>query len=199
MDEQSNLSEVDNKIWEEQQVLSKVIDALLKLDVEARYKILRTLMTFFEVDVQQDKSSAFIRSDRPNTRQTLREHSFTNHVKISPKEFIMEKEPETDVERVVCLSYYLAHYRDVRHFKTSDISNINTEAAQRKFANTAYVVNNATQSGYLAQAPGNSKQLSAMGEQYVEALPDRALAKSVALKSRSRRAKKKRVIGTDYD
>jgi hypothetical protein len=102
---------------------------------------------------------------------------------------MLEKASRTDVDRVVCLAYYLSHYRDKPHFKTSDISKLNTEAAQRKLANAAYAVNNATQGGYLAQAPGGLKQLSVLGEQYVEVLPDREAGKAVLERLRPRRSR----------
>ena len=103
----------------------------------------------------------------------------------------MEKSPQTDVERVVCLAFYLAHYRDVRYFKTADVSKLNTEAAQRKLANTTYSINTATQAGYIAPATKNAKQLSAMGERFVQALPDHAAAKDIRTSMRPKRARKK--------
>jgi hypothetical protein len=101
---------------------------------------------------------------------------------------MLEKDPKTDVDRVVALGYYLAKYRDMPHFKTLDISKLNTEAAQRKLANAAYAINNAFQRGYMVPAPGGTKQISAMGEQYVEALPNREAAKEVLLRFRPRRS-----------
>ena len=35
---------------------------------------------------------------------------------MSPKDFLMEKAPNTDVERIACLAYYLTHYRSTPHF-----------------------------------------------------------------------------------
>ena len=67
---------------------------------------------------------------------------------ITPKEFILQKQPHTGVERVACLAYYLTHYRDISHFKTLDISKLNTEAAQPKFANAALSVNDASKTGH---------------------------------------------------
>lgn len=55
-----------------------------------------------------------------------------------PKEFMVQKRPRTDIERVACLGFYLTHYRDTPHFKTLDISKLNTEAAQPKFTNAAW-------------------------------------------------------------
>ena len=45
------------------------------------------------------------------------------------------------------------------HFRTVDISKLNTEAAQIKFANAAYTVTNATNAGFLVPAGKGNKQL----------------------------------------
>jgi hypothetical protein len=103
---------------------------------------------------------------------------FSTHESISPKEFLAQKQPRTDVERVACLAYYLTHYRQTANFKTLDLAKINTEAAHPKFSNAAYAANNATNAGYLAPAQGGLRQISAAGEQYVHTLPDRDAAKA---------------------
>ena len=108
----------------------------------------------------------------------------------SPKDFLFQKQPNTDAERVACLAFYLTHYRAMPHFKTLDISKLNTEAAQRKFANSTYSVNNATQAGYLAPVSRGMKQLAAEGERYVDALPDRAAAKAAFRTPKTRRSRR---------
>ena len=110
---------------------------------------------------------------------------------MSPKEFLFEKKPQTDVERIACLAHYLTHYRSTPHFKTTDLSLLNTEAAQPKFANTAYSSNNAVKLGYLVSSTKGQRQLSAVGERFVFALPDREAAKE-ALASLKRRSKTKK-------
>lgn len=112
---------------------------------------------------------------------------------MSPKDFIMEKQPRTDVERVASLAYYLTHYKNTPHFRTLDISKMNTEAAQPKFSNAAMAVDNATKTGYLVPATKGNKQLSARGEQFVQALPDRDAAKEVMSNTRQRRRTRKQV------
>jgi hypothetical protein len=91
------------------------------------------------------------------------------------------------VEKVACLAYYLTHYRDTPHFKTLDISKLNTEAALIKLSNPAVSVDNATKMRYLVPATKGNKQLSAIGEQFVLALPDRERAKDVMSQARPRR------------
>ena len=114
-----------------------------------------------------------------------REPRFSRAEELTPKDFLFQKQPNTDIERIACLAYYLTHYRDTPHFKTTDVSKLNTEAAQIKLSNPSYSVNNATRAGMLAAATKGLKQLSAQGEKYVEVLPDRDAARGL-LKPRSK-------------
>ncbi|WP_159079571.1 hypothetical protein [Plantactinospora sp. BC1] len=98
---------------------------------------------------------------------------------LSPREFISQKKPQSLVERIACLGYYLTHYRDTRHFKTPDIVALNTEAAAHKFGNPSRDVDNADrQNGYIVSAGKGAKQLTVRGEALVEALPDREAVKA---------------------
>ncbi len=124
---------------------------------------------------------------RPNTRDDR--VGFVERTAMTPKEFLLGKEPQTDVERVACLAYFLTHYRETPHFKTLDLSELNTEAAQPKFSNASVAVNNATTSGYLVPSRSGQKQLSSLGEQYVLALPDREAAKAAVERMKKRRPK----------
>ena len=112
---------------------------------------------------------------------------------LSPKDFLAEKKPTSDVERVACLGFYLTHNRATPHFKTVDINKLNTEAAQRKFTNAAATVGNATRLGYLATATKGMKRIAPEGEKYVQQLPDREAAKAAF---RARKAKRQRQGGT---
>jgi hypothetical protein len=98
---------------------------------------------------------------------------------LTPKNFLLEKKPATDVERATCLAYYLAHYRDTSKFKTKQLTELNKEAAQPKFSNAAVAVQNATvQNQFLSQAGAGDKQITARGEALVEALPDQEKVKA---------------------
>ena len=97
----------------------------------------------------------------------------------TPKAFFVERRPVTDVERVTCLAYYLTHFKNTPQFKTKELSELNKEAAQPKFSNTAVAVRNATnQNQFLSQAGGGKKQITARGEAMVEALPDQEKVKA---------------------
>ncbi len=163
-------------------VLRTIIDGLTRLDDESRARVIRTVATFFDLDgralgateISSVSESANANSERPPAAR------FSGRPDMSPKEFLFVKSPRTDIERVACLGFYLTHYQALSEFGTAEISSLNLEGAQPRFANTAQAVKNATARGFLAQASGGRKQLSAFGEQYVQALPDRVAAQAVS-------------------
>lgn len=164
--------------------LKKMLDIMSLVAPENRQRLLQSLATFY--DLTQPRSSGF--SGQSQKRQGI---PFSEEKIVSPKEFLFEKKPQTDVERVTALAYYLTHYRDTPFFKTLNVSKLNTEAAQAKFSNPTIAVDNAAKYGYLVPASKGNKQLSAIGEILVQALPDRDAAKAALQHARPRRKAKK--------
>lgn len=110
---------------------------------------------------------------------------------LTPKQFLAAKRPANDVQRIACLAYFLTHERRQQHFKTKDLTALNTEAAGLRVGNPAQAVANATKvSGYLAPAGGGSKQISAIGEAFVQALPDQPAALAAARNAAPKRRKR---------
>ena len=188
-----------NTVVDERQIreaAKDVIDRLADFDNETRLRVFRKALGFFELDIVPTTTPArHAQSDRdkvPSLQSPANGGAphFGDRAELPPKEFVFQKQPRTDIERVACLAYYLTHYRDTRRFKTIDLSKLNTEAAQTKFSNTAFAVVNATNAGLLVVGEKGSKQLSKDGELYVEALPDRDKAKEVMANARIRRRRK---------
>src|SRR5580765_1118310 len=102
----------------------------------------------------------------------------TPSTEISPKHFMAEKRPKTDMQRVACLAFYLTHHRNIQFFKTRDLTDLNKEAAQPQMSNPTVAVRNATNQQYLAIAGGGSKQITTRGEEMVKALPDHERVKA---------------------
>jgi hypothetical protein len=167
------------------QALTEILSVFAKVNPETRQRLLQTVITFFGANetLGGDRESQAY-SITPST-------SFSVDRTISPKEFLLDKRPKTDVERVACLAYYLTHYRSTPHFKTIDLSKLNTEAAQAKFSNAATAVDNATSGGYLIPVTRGNKQLSAAGEVFVQNLPDRDAARAAMASAHLRRKYKK--------
>jgi hypothetical protein len=160
--------------------LKQMLDIMNNVAPEGRQRLLSSLATVFDLS----QSTPFGNSGVVHKRQGI---PFSEEKILSPKEFVFQKKPQSDVERVTVLAYYLTHYKDTPYFKTLDISKLNTEAAQAKFSNAAYAVENATKYGYLVPASKGNKQLSAAGELFVQALPDREAAKEAMQSARPKR------------
>ena len=170
--------------------LRTVIEALDRYDQETRARILRTVQTFFGIDNGPHRVH-HSSGDTGSRATAARDLTFTDRPSLSPKDFMRDKQPRTDIERVACLAYYLTHYGETQHFKTLDISKLNTEAAQIKFSNPAFSVANATNAGYLTTAERGNKQLTSLGEELVNALPDRERAKAVVANQRRRKPRRR--------
>ena len=170
--------------------LTAVLAICQRLQPRGRRRLIDTITTFFGVGNPpgfMDIRGFSTPSERPYSSPTP---ELPEKADLSAKDFILQKQPQTGVERVVCLAFYLTHYRDTPHFKTLDISKLNTEAAQPKFANAALTVNDATKSGYLISVTKGNKQLSAAGELFVHALPNREEARAAMASARPKRRRK---------
>jgi hypothetical protein len=177
--------------------LQAVISALQALDADARQRIFDSAATFLELD--RPAPQAALQRPEP-AASAAQSHvgassagypAFSQDTAMSPKEFLFQKQPRSDVERIAALAFYLTHYRDTTQFKTLDLSKLNTEAAQPKFSNAASSANNAVKQGYLVPTTKGQRQLSAAGERFVNALPDREAARlAMSAGAPRRRARK---------
>jgi hypothetical protein len=170
------------------EALSTIVGILKQLETDVQKRVLHSVQTFLGLSLPQNLPQ---QSDVALTSPVTFGSEFSRDRALSPKEFLRDKHPVTDVERVTCLAYYLTHYRDTPHFKTVDISTLNTEAAQPKFSNASVSVDNARSLGYLVPATKGNKQISAVGEKFVELLPDRDAAREAFSNFRPRRNGKK--------
>src|SRR5687768_1411147 len=106
MTEQSSTD--DRKVHD---AVQKAIALLMNFDDEARLRVLRTISTFFDLDTaignRGNHSGYIVEAARDPGAP-----SFSDRPELPPKEFLFQKQPKTDLERVACLAYYLSHYRD---------------------------------------------------------------------------------------
>jgi hypothetical protein len=164
-----------------------IVSAMKSLDREDRIRLLTAIAVLFDLPLPSARSMPSRIGEAPLNPIASTTGSFSEDRSQSPKEFLFEKQPQTDMDRVACLAYYLAHYRGTPHFKTLDISKLNTEAAQLKFSNATKTVDNALRAGLLVPASKGQKQLSAAGERYVQALPDKTAARAALVRARPKR------------
>jgi hypothetical protein len=175
---------------QELEIVTYVLKAFQEIPQDSRRRVVDTVARFFDLRTENVARAAMpSRSPDPVSEMAERPTvpTFSEDRSITPKQFMFQKQPRTDVEKAACLAYYLTHYRDAPYFKTLDISKLNTEAAQVKFSNPAVAVENATKQLYLVPATKGNKQISALGEQFVLALPDRDQARDVMNNARPRR------------
>jgi len=178
--------------------VSQIIELLEPLAPAAREHVLRTIATWFNIPMtfKSQYAEPTLRPDpwkssEPSQLTIIDDDKFSGRSVLAPKDFIFEKDPNTEVERLACLGYYLTHFRDTPHFKNIDLVQLNTEAAQRRLSNPAVAASNAMRDGFFVQAPRSGyKQLSAMGERFVLALPNREAAQQVKQRMASRRGRR---------
>jgi hypothetical protein len=172
--------------------LGAVLEALGPLDAQQQYWVVSSAVERLGIQRGPVRSEAL--SNRSSQKESNGSGLDQSELKdVTPKQFIDSKSPRTDVERVACLAYYLAHARGQSVIKTENISKLNTEAAQPKLSNASVAIRNATsQSGFLADAGRGQKQITALGEKVVMALPDRDAVKIAIENAKSRRRKARR-------
>jgi hypothetical protein len=168
-------------------VLSTIVRHLQSLSADAQQRVIASALTFLGLPVNSQNSLVALMPQPGGQTAVAPTGRFSQDRTPSPKDFLFEKRPTSDVERVACLGYYLTHYRDTPYFKTLDLSKLNTEGAQLKMTNPAMAVDNATKAGLLVPASKGAKQISSMGELYVQALPDKAAAREAIAHARPKR------------
>ena len=163
--------------------LSDVLSALEGLKQSDQVWVLETAASRINSMVSGD-------SIRKPAAASLRALGADHGTRTDPKAFMRTKDPKNDVQRVACLAHFLTDQRKMPHFKARDLSTLNTEAAGPRI-NISRAVNNATnQNRYLAAAGGGKKQITALGEDVVKALPDQEAARAAEEKGRPKRKRK---------
>lgn len=168
--------------------LGEVLDSLSKLEPVAQQWVLTTAANRLQVTVGPGTLGAA----PPAGGAMIMAGSVGG---LSPKDFLRAKAPKLDVDRVACLAFYLTHGRQTASYAARELTAINTEAAGPKINMSRAADNAAKQSGYLTSAGKGKKQITAHGEDVVNALPDydkvKAILASHKGKARKKRAKKK--------
>src|SRR4030065_690478 len=104
--------------------------------------------------------------------------------------FIRIKKPATDVQRVACLGYYLVHTTGQPGFTSKDVATAHTNSGGSKINLTRAIDNATRRSKYISARSGREKQLTTLGEDVVNALPDQEGVKTIEADAKSGRGKK---------
>ena len=176
---------------DELSALGTVLETLEPLDEPKRLFILKTAIERLGIDGTVLSAQGGLRSGTGASAAAGLPVASTEVAGMRPKDFMRSKQPATDVQRIACLAYYLTRARSTPQFKTMDLTKLNTEAAGARFSNAAVAVMNATAtSGFLAPAGGGRKQVTALGEDVVEALPNQEQVKAVVVTGRKARRRR---------
>jgi hypothetical protein len=109
--------------------LTSIIEVLSRLDDESRTRVLKSVLSFFHFTLDGDYPATRARIEAFSPPSPIQRPNFSEGHQPTPKQFLLEKAPQTDVERIACLAYYLTNYRETPHFTTLDLAKLNTEAA----------------------------------------------------------------------
>ena len=104
--------------------------------------------------------------------------------------FIRIKKQATDVQRVACLGYYLVHTTGQPGFTSKDVATAHTNSGGSKINLTRAIDNATRRSKYISARSGREKQLTTLGEDVVNALPDQEGVKTIEADAKSGRGKK---------
>jgi hypothetical protein len=108
------------------------------------------------------------------------------------KDFLKQKRPKTDVQRIACLAFFLTHHMNQPRFGTKDVRVLNDKAGWTPFANPTVAIANATrQNRFIAAASQGKKRITNVGEDVVNALPDQDAVKSAVASHGKLRKKNK--------
>lgn len=179
---------------DEIEALGVVLDALSSLDDEKRAFVYKMAGERLGIVFSTQRESGQSGSDASGGGGDTDDDGNIVNDNITPKDFMRKKNAKTDVERIACLAFYLTHHRGTGAFKTKEVTDLNTEAALPKLSNASQSMKNATnQNNYLASAGKGNKQITALGEDVVNALPDHEKVAEVLANSRKPKRRKKRV------
>lgn len=178
-----------NALVPEVEALGAILTALTGLDDAVKKWVLQTAADRFQVPLAQEGQGGVRGASTPAARPAVALGD-----NPSPKEFMKAKAPQNDVQRAACLAFFLTNYRDTQHFKSIDLTRLNTDAAGPKINMPRAVDNAVARNHYLAVAGAGKKQITSHGEDVVNALPDQDAVKEVEAKAvkKTKRAAKGR-------
>jgi hypothetical protein len=174
-------------------VLKTVVDALEPLDAPDRQWVLTTAASRWSLPAPV--------ANPPNTNpNTLTGGAQSTDVQgvLARKDargFIRIKRPSNDVQRVACLGYYHVQTGGGTTFTSKELVQLNTASGGTNI-NIHRAVDNATRrAAYLSTVKGHNKQLTTLGEDVVNALPDQSKVTEIDDEASARRRGKRRRKG----
>ncbi len=82
--------------------LQKILHLLKPFDRNSVKKIIKTVLTFYDLEITQSFGGTLRKEINSN-----KESKFSENRDTSPKDFMMEKNPQTDVERIAYFQHII--------------------------------------------------------------------------------------------
>ena len=164
--------------------LVAVIAALEPLNDTDRHWVIQSAASKFTLTVQTAAGGAQSGAATPSITTAPAAGAAPTDVqaaitKKDSRAFIRIKKPVTDVQRVACIGYYLVQTSGQQGFTSKALATAHTDSGGSKI-NMPRALDNATRRAkYLSNRGPREKQLTTLGEDVVNALPDQATVKII--------------------
>jgi hypothetical protein len=110
------------------EVLNAVIQSLGRLPADSRLRVIKAILSFYELgaehlEVKRPIESSFAQEPAHTPTMSSRP-AFSSDTSVSPKQFLIQKQPKTDVEIIACLAYYLTHLYGLAAYRKREFARI---------------------------------------------------------------------------
>lgn len=168
--------------------IRRIVEELLKLDEDDRPDVVSFALK--QIGLSSSSVSGF-----PSRDQNSVDDGPDTNLDESMADFVKSKKPQTEYQRVAVIAYYREHKQGKKEFKNAEMSQANTqEARQSKISNITDVVSKARDRyKFFTKGAGKAThQLSTLGADIVNALPDQEEVRALIADSKTRKRKKKK-------
>ena len=132
----ANTSSMASEDYEKElEALGSVLKALSPLPENAREFVVRTAVARLRISSSTSERNGDLAEAPTSDMKPVQQTGVL--LGTTPKEFLRTKKPASELQRMICLAFYLTHAQNKPHFKTQDLTALNTEAAGSKFSNPA--------------------------------------------------------------
>ncbi|WP_462252724.1 hypothetical protein [Ferruginibacter sp.] len=190
-----------NKKITEHDALRGIDDFFGGLSTEERQRVFDWIVLKYKIQSTtniQSATSPNLGSANPLGANITGSNTSGIPVTTSIKDFLVQKKPHDNAEKIACIVYFLEKVQGLDGVKNMDIIQGNKDGRQPSFSNASVFINHAiSRQHFLTSIGGSKKALSAKGEAIVNALPEReavskALAEHASKKKTAKKSTKKK-------
>lgn len=178
-------SKIDSKL----ETIKVIVNELEKLKIEDRREVVDFALK--QVDLGESKT---LTTQYPIRNEGLPLPGSEGIGNMEIDKFVTVKKPIDHYQRIAVLAYYLKHKEQKSEFKNPEMTKANTIARQPRIGNIVDAIAKAqNRYKFLTKGLGSAThQLSTLGEEVVNALPDQEKVKVIIKAGKSRVPKKRK-------